>query len=98
MARKKQTEYDDDDGRVIFDMTPVSSVDITGKVWPNRSDQEETKEETKTQLSTAQAPQLTKSEARRFTWSAMLAGLVVALVFSTVWVLFTLFATKIWFR
>ncbi|MCB2209308.1 hypothetical protein KQH62_00305 [bacterium] len=96
MARKKQKEYDDDDGRVIFDMSPVSTMDVTGKVWPERSDRRETKNETKADYSTA--PQLTKSEARRFTWNAMLAGLVVALIFSAVWVLFTLFATQVWLR
>jgi hypothetical protein len=96
MARRKPKEYDDDDGRVICDMDPVSNIDLTGKVWPNRADRHEAKEEIKTQISTG--PQLTRSEARRFTLNAMLAGLVVALVFSAVWVLFTLFATQVWLR
>jgi hypothetical protein len=96
MARRKPKEYDDDDGRVICDMDPVSNIDLTGKVWPNRDDRHEAKEETNTQISTG--PQLTRSEARRFTLNAMLAGLVVALVFSAVWVLFTLFATQVWLR
>lgn len=47
------------------------------------------------------APQgdlLTKSEARRFTWSAILAGLLIVLVFAVTWVLFVLFLTQIVFK
>ncbi|MEA4812878.1 MAG: hypothetical protein VB108_09945 [Anaerolineaceae bacterium] len=41
---------------------------------------------------------ITKGEQRRYTWYAVLAGLTVVLIFAIVWVLFTLFATQIWFR
>ncbi len=42
--------------------------------------------------------QLTPSEARRYTWYSVLAGLLVVLVFALALVLFTLFCTDIWFR
>jgi hypothetical protein len=34
----------------------------------------------------------------RYTWYALLAGLALVAVFSIVWILFTLFATQVWFR
>jgi hypothetical protein len=41
---------------------------------------------------------MTRSEARRFTWYAVLAGRLIVAVFSATWVLFALFCTQIWFR
>lgn len=41
---------------------------------------------------------MTRREARRYIWNALLAALLIALVISVTWVLFTLFATKIWLR
>jgi hypothetical protein len=96
MARRKPREYNDDDGRVICNMEPVSNLDLKGRVWSHPFGQREEREEKKPQIPTGE--RMTRSEARRFTWNAMLAGLVVALVFSAVWVLFTLFATQVWFR
>lgn len=96
MARNKQDKFDDDDGRVICDMDPVSNLDLTGR---DRSNPFGRREERKEKISELPAgEQLTRSEARRFTWNAVLAGLMVALIFSAVWVLFTLFATQVWFR
>jgi hypothetical protein len=40
---------------------------------------------------------MTRSEARRYTFYAVLAGLTVALVFSAIWILLTLFMTRVWF-
>jgi len=42
--------------------------------------------------------QMTKAEARQFTFHAILAGMLIALVFSAAWVLFILFCTQVWFR
>jgi cell division protein FtsL len=41
---------------------------------------------------------LTRSEARRFTASALMAVLLIGTVFSATWIIFTLFLTKIMFR
>ena len=92
---KKSKQYDDDDGRVIVNM------DVSGMRWHNETIQQPAASELvkagpiKTGSSLID---LTKKELRQITWSAMLAGLTIALVFSAVWVLFTLFATQIWLR
>lgn len=44
------------------------------------------------------AEQMTDSEARRYTWNALLAGLLIVGVFAAVWVLFILFCIYVWFR
>ena len=79
--------YEDDDGRVICDM------DVEGMPWYDKRIRRE-----KRKAKTSKTPQMTRSEARRFTWYAVLAGLTIVLIFSVVWILFTLFATQIWFR
>jgi hypothetical protein len=81
-------QFDDDDGRVICNM------DVEGTRWYEKSVRR--KEIAKRQAS--QVDQMTRSEARRFTWYAILAGLLIASVFSVTWVLFVLFCTEIWFR
>jgi len=83
-------KYDDDDGRVICNM------DVEGMKWHDRRIRKEKRAER-----TAErygGDQMTRAEARRFTWYAVLAGLTIALVFSAVWILLTLFATQIWLR
>ncbi len=47
---------------------------------------------------TSHPDQLTPSEARRYTWYSVLAGLLVVFVFALALVLFTLFCTDIWFH
>lgn len=86
----KQHQYDDDDGRVICDM------DVDGMKWHDRRVRRERRASKPENVS--HGTQMTRSEARRYTWYAVLAGLTIALIFSVVWVLFTLFATQIWFR
>jgi hypothetical protein len=81
-------KYDDDDGRVICNM------DVDSMRWHDKSSR---RKELATRKA-AQDEQMTRSEARRFTWYAIRAGLLIALVFSVVWVLFILFCTKVWFR
>lgn len=81
-------KYEDDDGRVICDM------DIDGLPWHDKR----VRRENRNARSQVQAGQLTNSEARRYTWYAILAGLLVVSVFSITWILFVLFCTKIWFR
>lgn len=84
-------KYGDDDGRVICNM------DVEGKRWHDRCVHFESNQVPKDFHST-QNDLLTKSEARHYTLSAILAGLVVVLAFSVTWVLFVLFLTQVVFR
>ncbi|MGV8026317.1 MAG: hypothetical protein AB2L18_07165 [Anaerolineaceae bacterium] len=81
-------QNDEDDGRVICNM------DVDGMRW---HDKNICREEYATRK-VAQDEQMTRSEARRFTWYAVLAGLLIASVFSVIWILFILFCTRVWFR
>lgn len=81
-------KFDDDDGRVICNM------DVEGMRW---HDKPARRKETELRP-VSQVGQMTRSEARRYTWYALRAGLVVAGIFSVVWVLFILFCTQVWFR
>jgi hypothetical protein len=88
MARQPK-QYDDDDGRVICNM------DVEGMRW---HDKRVRREEKAAARDAARGDQMTRAEARKYTWYSMLAGLLIASVFSVAWVLFTLFCTQIWFR
>ncbi len=85
---KQPKQYDDDDGRVICNM------DVPGTPWHDKRVSREQKAEGRINY----APAITRSEARRYTFHSLLAGLVVASVFSLTWVLFVLFCTLVWFR
>lgn len=81
--KTQPSKYDDDDGRVICNM------DVAGMHWHDRRNPPAAGVVYPSEA-------ITRSEARLYTWYAMLAGLSVALVFSVVLVLFTLFCTQIW--
>ena len=83
-------QYDDDDGRIICNM------DVDGMPWHDRRVRRERR--AKRTANRHEGQKMTTSEARRFTWYAVSAGLLIVLVFAVVWVLFTLFATQVWFR
>lgn len=85
---KQPKQYDDDDGRVICNM------DVPGTPWYDKRVSREQKASSRVNF----APSITQSEARRYTFHSVLAGLVVAGVFSLTWVLFVLFCTLVWFR
>ncbi len=87
MANKPK-QHDDDDGRVICNM------DVEGMRWHDKRVRGEKREARRV----SHGDQMTKSEARQFTWTAILAGLLIAAVFSVTWVLFILFCTEVWFR
>ncbi|MFC2064486.1 hypothetical protein ACFLXB_05275 [Chloroflexota bacterium] len=87
MPRRPKT-YDDDDGRTIVNM------DIEGMRWHDKTVKREKSNRQKPILGT----QLTKSESRLYSWYSLIAGFVVASVFSATWILFVLFCTQIWFR
>ena len=85
MMEDKTTQYDDDDGRVIIDMN------VEGTPWHDKHSRQKTHQG-------VPGNQLTKSQARLYTWYSIRAGLLVGFVFSATWVLFVLFCTQIWFR
>jgi len=86
--KNQQKQYDDDDGRVI------ASMDVEGLRWHDKKVRQEQREARQV----SHGDQMTRSESRRFTWYAVLAGLLIASVFSVTWVLFILFCTQVWFR
>jgi len=87
---KQPPEDFEDDDRVVCDMN------VAGMPWhQNRGSR---KVVGSRQDSRMRGDPITKPELRRYTWYAMLAGLAVVAVFSIVWILFTLFATQVWFR
>ena len=85
---KQSTKFDDDDGRVICDM------DVEGLRWHDKRKRHD--EIVKRRA--ISHDQMTQSEARQYTWHAILAALLMVSVFSITWVLFILFCTQIWFR
>jgi hypothetical protein len=89
--KRQPKQYDDDDGRTIVDM------DIVGMKWHDRSIKQEPRAE-KSQNHSVRGDGLTKSQARRFTWYAVLAGLTIVAVYAVVWGLLLLFATQVWFK
>jgi hypothetical protein len=86
--KKLPRRFDDDDGRVICNM------DVDGMRWHDKRIRHEKSATHKA----AHVEQITTSEARRYTYYSLLAALLIVLVFSVTWVLFTLFCTQIWFR
>jgi len=89
MARQPK-QYDDDDGRVIVDM------DLEGMSWHDRRIRKETRAEKRSNRPAG--AQLTKGEARRFTWYAVLAGLTIVAVYAVAWAAILLFMTQVWFK
>lgn len=85
---RQQKKYEDDDGRVIC------SMDIDGMPWHDK----QVRRELAAAKKQSAPAQLSASEARRYTWYSILAGLLVVSVFSVTWILFVLFCTEIWFK
>ena len=86
-----QKQFDDDDGRVICNM------DVEGMRWHNKPARHPLLKVPESTPSTYSGDPITDREARRFTWYAVLAGLLIVAIFSAVWVLLVLFMTKVWF-
>ena len=83
---KKQ--YEDDDGRVIV------SMDVDGL----RRREKNSIPDRITSIQPVQGDQMTRSQARQYTWYSLLAAGLIVLVYSATWVLFTLFCIYVWFR
>jgi len=93
MDNKQLKQFDDDDGRVIADMN------VPGMPWYDRNIRREKRSRRIERVKhTFTGDGMTNSQARRFTFHAVLAGLAIALVYAIVMILFTLFATQVWFR
>ncbi len=88
MFEKQKKQYEDDDGRVICNM------DVEGMRWYDKGVRR--REQAARRL--PPGDELSRLEIRQLTGSAVLAGLMIVLVFSVTWVLFILFCTEIWFR
>jgi len=84
----KRTQYDDDDGRTIVDM------DVEGMRWYNRG----TRRGKFASLTNTYGEQMSRTEARQYTWYSMIAAGLIVFVFSATWVLFVLFCIYVWFR
>ena len=69
-------------------------MDVEGMPWHEKR----VRRERNAARAALQGEQMTQSEAQRYTWNAVLAGLLVVAVFSAVWVLFILFCINVWFR
>ena len=87
---KQQPEEFEDDGHVVCDMNAA------GMPW--HQDRGSRTVSGSRQDNRVRGDPITKPELRRYTWYALLAGLAVVAIFSIVWILFTLFATQVWFR
>ena len=73
-------KFNDDGGRVIANM------DVEGMPWYDRQVRREKRAERSAEkrASVSQGAQMTRSEARRYTWYAVLAGLTIVGIFSVV--------------
>ena len=91
MARK---EYDDDDGRTIVNMDVEGMPDSAWTAMIHKRSRREDREELKEKV--AQGVVLTKSETRRYTWYAVLAGLTVVGVVGGGPVLFIFILWLLW--
>ena len=93
--QNQRKQYDDDDGRTIV------SMDVDGTPWHDRNvnfADRQAQELGVKQKRAMYGERMTNSEARRYTFYAMLAGLALAASMSLVWILLVLFMTKVWFR
>ena len=88
MIERQKKQYEDDDGRVICNM------DVEGTRWHDKA----VRRRERAARKIPSGEQMTRSEVWQYTRSAVLAGLLIVMVFSMTLVLFTLFCTKVWFR
>ena len=85
MARDRKPNLPEgDDGRTIVNMN------VEGMPWYV--------EKRDTPPDTGERTEMTREETRRFTWAAVKAGLLVALIFGGVFALFIAFCDFIWFQ
>ena len=93
--KDQKTQFDDDDGRTIV------SMDVDGTPWHDRNVKFAGRQAQKLgvkQKRGMDGERMTNSEARRYTFYALLAGLALTAVMAAVWILLVLFMTQVWFR
>ena len=85
MAARKKREIPGDDGETVVNMN------VEGMPWyvPKRE---------KPPAEDAEHYRMTREEFRAYKWAAVKAGLLIVLVFGTVFALFIAFCDFIWFR
>lgn len=91
----QKTKFDDDDGRTIVNM------DVDGTPWHDRNVSYAERQAQDLGLKQRRAmygERMTSSEARRYTFYALLAGLALTAGLAAVWILLVLFMTQIWFK
>lgn len=93
--QNQKKRYDDDDGRTIV------SMDVDGTPWHDRNvnyAERQAQDLGRRQKVAMYGERMTGSEARRYTFYAMLAGLALTAALATVWILLVLFMTQVWFK
>ena len=88
-------EYDDDDGRVVSDMHLTEQLH-----WYDSfsSDRDKNRKVTRKQSLAEANIILSKSETKSYIFSALLAGLTIALIFIGSFYIFILFCIHIWLQ
>jgi hypothetical protein len=85
----------DDDGRTIANM------DVDGMPWHDRGvrfAERQALDQQRLQTRRLYGERITDSEARKYTFYALLAALAVVAIFAVVWAILILFMTQVWFR
>ena len=93
--QNQKKRYDDDDGRTIV------SMDVDGTPWHDRNvnfAERQAQDLGRRQKVAMYGERMTGSEARRYTFYAMLAGLALTAALASVWILLVLFMTQVWFK
>lgn len=93
--KNQKRQYDDDDGRVVADM------DVAGTPWHDRTvsfAEKQARELDRKQRAETYGERMSGSDARRYTFYALLAGLALTAAMAVVWILLALFMTQVWFR
>jgi len=88
MAPRPRREDPEDDGRTIVNMN------VEGMPWYDRAAAERQERDD----NGGSHYQMTKEEQRMYTWAAIRAGLLVVLIFASVFGAFIAFCDFIWFR
>ena len=93
MLRKKKPprQYDDDDGRVI------ASMDVDGMPWSNSRPGRKRAGASNEQEDSPKPPPMSRRETLQMICSALLAGLLIALLFVGAAFVFILFCIHVWF-
>lgn len=93
--QNQKKQYDDDDGRTIV------SMDVDGTPWHDRNvnfAEKQAQDLGRRQKVAMYGERMAGSEARRYTFYAMLAGLALTAALASVWILLVLFMTQVWFK